>query len=343
MTTMPLDQLELLAAGMVAHHLGNEWRLTWGDSRRRAGLCRYSIRTITLSRVVLPRMSEREALNLILHEIAHALAWLSDGRVHRHDEVWREVHRSIGGNGQRLYQIAELEDREGLYAYTGTCPDGHTITYHRRPGQVIACTKGGRTFHLAYAFEWRSNVSGNEALVNGRTAAQHRHEGMVGHRAPTQLMGVSSIDRRLKHWTCPALLRPAERDLARGDLVDVLDPTGLMTGTGRLARVERERYVVRGLPNLTGKFGEVSVLPELVTSHWPGEPPVVATLEGTRYRRVKLEVGDPACLCEQTEVAGFHAGLGKVVSVESGYYLVSGLPYSDGGLVEVPFSLPGPV
>ncbi len=96
-----MRQHGLIAAG---------WVFAWGHGKRRLGaaevrrprrLCRQRptvIRTIRLSRHLVTLNDEPVVRDIILHEIAHALAGLEHG----HNATWRQVCRDIGATPRRL-------------------------------------------------------------------------------------------------------------------------------------------------------------------------------------------------------------------------------------------------
>ena len=59
---------------MAAHGLTDKgWRFEWDNAARRFGQCRYSTKTISMSRQLTAQRSEAAVRNTMLHEIAHAL------------------------------------------------------------------------------------------------------------------------------------------------------------------------------------------------------------------------------------------------------------------------------
>ena len=81
---MTTDDIPHLAQYLLEKHslaqLG--WTFQWDSAKRRAGACKYSRKTITISRhYVALNLSERpdDVIDTILHEIAHALAGWSAG------------------------------------------------------------------------------------------------------------------------------------------------------------------------------------------------------------------------------------------------------------------------
>lgn len=74
-----------LARAHLARHGLADWLVQFDDEPGHSGLCTPASRTITLSaRLVAAARDDRDLLDTILHEIAHAL---TPG--HGHDRVWR--------------------------------------------------------------------------------------------------------------------------------------------------------------------------------------------------------------------------------------------------------------
>jgi predicted SprT family Zn-dependent metalloprotease len=120
------------------HGLGQQgWKFVLDRAVRRAGQCRYSRKEVGVSRAYIAAATKEAVLDTILHEVAHALA----GHSHGHDATWRQIHRSIGGNGKRCVQAEEMVKQiEGRYK--GECIKCHGVSYmHRRPRVARSCGK----------------------------------------------------------------------------------------------------------------------------------------------------------------------------------------------------------
>jgi len=142
-------EVERLAAELIAEHLpGRGWRFGFDHARRRAGACDYGRRRITLSRHLVASGSIDEARQVLLHEIAHALA----GSRAAHGQRWRAVARGIGYTGARLHDRPIAED---LAPWVGTCPAGHRHVRFRRPSAPLSCGVCTRRFSSAALITWR--------------------------------------------------------------------------------------------------------------------------------------------------------------------------------------------
>ena len=136
---MEREEAARLARGLMADHGLSGWTFRFDRARRRAGLCRYDRREISLSGPLAELYDEADVREVVLHEIAHALA----GARHGHDAVWRATARSLGSSGRRLVREGSPEV-EG--DWVGACSAGHRVTRFRRPRRPQACARCAPTF-----------------------------------------------------------------------------------------------------------------------------------------------------------------------------------------------------
>ncbi|GAB6939828.1 SprT-like domain-containing protein [Isoptericola variabilis] len=144
---MEREEAARLARGLMADHGLSGWTFRFDRARRRAGLCRYDRREISLSGPLAELYDEADVREVVLHEIAHALA----GARHGHDAVWRATARSIGSTGRRVVREGSPEV-EGDWA--GVCPAGHRVTRFRRPQRPQACARCSPVFDRRYLLTW---------------------------------------------------------------------------------------------------------------------------------------------------------------------------------------------
>ena len=88
---------------------------------------------ITLSGPYTDLLPEDEIRDVILHEIAHALA----GHDHGHDYYWKSIARRIGCSAMRCAQPSERI----APTLVGMCAAGHTHNAHRHPLRVKLCNE----------------------------------------------------------------------------------------------------------------------------------------------------------------------------------------------------------
>ncbi|MDP0491083.1 MAG: SprT-like domain-containing protein [Verrucomicrobiota bacterium JB023] len=121
------DALDLLTTEMEAHGLlAAGWVPHLDRARKRFGYCSYSSRTISI-RGPLTLLNERDEVHdTILHEIAHALAWIEHGMDCGHDARWKAICVRIGARPERCYRHGEVQQ-----------PAGNWILVHRETGEIF--------------------------------------------------------------------------------------------------------------------------------------------------------------------------------------------------------------
>ncbi len=122
--------LEQAYALLETHGLTG-WRVKLDHARRRAGMCDYNNRVISLSRHYVRAAPPEHIKDTILHEIAHALT----GPGHGHDAYWRRMARSIGCTAARCHTLDFSQAR-----WLMRCPNGcFEVPRHRRSARLV-CT-----------------------------------------------------------------------------------------------------------------------------------------------------------------------------------------------------------
>ena len=145
---LPADAVRLAEALLVQHRLAGNWTFAFDRAVRRAGSCDHARRRITLSRHLVERADEPEVRQVLLHEVAHALA----GHLAAHGPRWRATAARIGYTGSRLHDQPIAEHRA---SWIGTCPAGHEHRRFRRPKQPVSCGLCSRRFTRASLITWR--------------------------------------------------------------------------------------------------------------------------------------------------------------------------------------------
>ncbi|ASR85292.1 SprT-like protease [Mycobacterium phage SirPhilip] len=135
---MGMTEARRIATALLAEHGLTGWAVTFDNARRRAGVCKYTSRTIGLSKPLMAQRSYDDTMQTITHEIAHAIV----GHSHGHDAVWAAKHRQLGGNGQRCF-----EHLDETAPWMGTCSHGKKFARYRQPknltGWRCKCTASG--------------------------------------------------------------------------------------------------------------------------------------------------------------------------------------------------------
>ena len=114
------------ARELMNEHGLEEWHLKLSHGKRRLGSCVYDTRTINLSRHLIRLNTEAEVEDVILHEVAHALAGPRAG----HGRAWKVEAARIGARPRRC---AGPTVRAPKGRWVGTCVTcGVKIRRHRR-------------------------------------------------------------------------------------------------------------------------------------------------------------------------------------------------------------------
>ncbi len=129
-----LTSAKALASQLMAQHGLTGWQFAFNTNKRRAGVCRYPMKSrpgrIELSRHYVLRNPADEVRDTILHEIAHALV----GPRHGHDEVWKAKCVEVGARPERCYDDTVVMPKGRWRATCGGC--GREHDRHRRPKRL---------------------------------------------------------------------------------------------------------------------------------------------------------------------------------------------------------------
>ena len=142
-----LPRVRKWADALIALHLDATWTFGFDSAKTRAGLCNYTDKKITVSRYLASRYEDDEIHQVLLHEVAHAIAGTRAG----HGPRWKAVAAELGYEGKRLH---DGEIANELAPWVGTCPAGHVHYRYRRPTRPLACGKCSRRFDPANAITW---------------------------------------------------------------------------------------------------------------------------------------------------------------------------------------------
>jgi len=144
-----LDRVRRWADALIALHLDPAvWTFGFDNARTRAGLCDYRAKRITVSRHLAARYEDDEIHQVLLHEVAHALAGPAAG----HGAHWKKTAAELGYEGKRLHGGAIAED---LATWIGSCPNGHEHYRYRKPARPLSCAKCSRRFDPRFQIAWR--------------------------------------------------------------------------------------------------------------------------------------------------------------------------------------------
>jgi predicted SprT family Zn-dependent metalloprotease len=144
-----LNRVRGWANALIALHLeGTEWSFGFDNAKTRAGLCNYTAKRITVSKYLAARYEDDDIHQVLLHEVAHAVAGTRAG----HGPLWKAVASDLGYVGKRLHDGPIADE---LAPWVGTCPAGHLHYRYRRPARSLACGKCSRSFSSANLIDWR--------------------------------------------------------------------------------------------------------------------------------------------------------------------------------------------
>jgi predicted SprT family Zn-dependent metalloprotease len=93
-----------------------DWTIKFDKCCQRAGLCNSTDKVISYSRKFIKNSTEAQILNVIRHEVAHAIVGAQQG----HNEVWQVTAIALGCDGKTC--VAEFYP----HRYRISCPCNHT-------------------------------------------------------------------------------------------------------------------------------------------------------------------------------------------------------------------------
>jgi hypothetical protein len=149
-----LDQLKLVedvTVTLMHQHGLTDWTFGWDHAKRRGANTNYTRKMITGSPYLHSMWTIGQSTDLMLHEIAHALA----GPDHHHDAYWRKTAQAIGATGNRCWGGLGEKHLPGKYELV--CAEGHTFPRFRKTKGRWSCNKCGAPgkFDARYLLKWR--------------------------------------------------------------------------------------------------------------------------------------------------------------------------------------------
>ncbi|TAM69524.1 MAG: M48 family peptidase [Microbacteriaceae bacterium] len=144
-----LNSVRRWAGALIALHLDpSVWSFGFDNAKTRAGQCNYTAKRITVSRYLAARYEDDEIHQILLHEVAHALAGSRSG----HGPRWRAIADDLGYEGKRLHDGSIADE---LAPWIGRCPNGHLHYRYRKPARALSCGVCSKRFSAANLIEWR--------------------------------------------------------------------------------------------------------------------------------------------------------------------------------------------
>ncbi|MEP6482160.1 MAG: SprT-like domain-containing protein [Rhodoglobus sp.] len=152
-----LPRVRIWAHALIALHLDASWSFAFDNAKTRAGLCNYTDKRISVSKYLAARYEDDEIHQVLLHEVAHAMAGTRAG----HGPKWKAIAKELGYEGKRLHDGAVANE---FAPWVGTCPAGHLHYRYRKPARALACGQCSKKFDAAHLIVWRQRA------VSRRTA-----------------------------------------------------------------------------------------------------------------------------------------------------------------------------
>jgi SprT protein len=143
--------VEQRAATLLLENNLHEWSFGFDNAKTRFGQCDHKRHRISLSRHLSVTNSEDDVEQVILHEIAHALAGSKEG----HGRAWLAIARSLGYRGGRTHSAVVPTDTA---KWRGLCPVGHEVVRFRKPKRTMSCAKCSARFSEAHVIVWQERA-----------------------------------------------------------------------------------------------------------------------------------------------------------------------------------------
>jgi len=131
----------------MALHLDDSWSFAFDNAKTRAGLCNYTDKRISVSRYLANRYEDDDIHQVLLHEVAHAIAGSWAG----HGPKWKVIAKDLGYVGKRLHDGPIADE---LAPWVGTCSAGHLHYRYRTPTRPLSCGKCSRRFDAENLINW---------------------------------------------------------------------------------------------------------------------------------------------------------------------------------------------
>lgn len=148
------DALAMLREAMSNHPELADWTAKANSRRNAAGLCSYRDKTIYLSRPYVEVNNPFAVMQVIIHEIAHALLPPRVG----HGPEWYALAARLGYKHSKHNRPGAISAEDGYTMPTlwkASCPNNHEVGgVNRRPSVRYACAlcrkRHGQTNELVY-------------------------------------------------------------------------------------------------------------------------------------------------------------------------------------------------
>jgi len=110
---MNKEDITTIACNLLTIHKLYNWKFSFNTAKRQLGLCDYKEKTISVSENIVT-VPMKTVKNVILHEIAHALAGHGNG----HNYTWKRKAISIGCDGRRTSSVSMKSHHKWIWSCT---------------------------------------------------------------------------------------------------------------------------------------------------------------------------------------------------------------------------------
>ena len=247
----PNEALSLLSSQLEEHGLAQlGWTGGLDSAVRRFGVCSSGDKRITLSRHLASINSDEETLDTILHEIAHALAWVEHGENCGHDERWKAIAGRIGARPERTVDVEEVSSVAGAFYLIHSETREIFRTFHKQPREF---DRSGTWIRGR-----RAETEGKLVVVTAREFA--RLQGEPEDQGSPDL--IRSFDR--------AAVEELSSQLTAA-VTAVCEQHGLVAEIGR-GRFDPKSYRCEYVIRVSSEHAEDGGGPELQQNHGTSEP-----------------------------------------------------------------------
>jgi predicted SprT family Zn-dependent metalloprotease len=123
------------------------WSFGYDSARRRAGLCNYDTRHISVSRYLCEIHEIADVRQTVLHEIAHARCGPKAG----HGRQWLSTAKSMGYLNKKF---SGTEIAREVAPWQGVCPGAHEHFAYRKPSRIQSCAWCHPDFDERFLIRW---------------------------------------------------------------------------------------------------------------------------------------------------------------------------------------------
>ena len=142
-----LSRVRVWAEALIRLHLDDQWRFDFDHAKTRFGLCDHSRKRISVSRYLASSADDDEVHQVLLHEVAHAIAGSHAG----HGGQWKRIARELGYDGGRTHSSPAATERA---RWRGVCPAGHEVIRFRKPQRTTSCAQCSPRFSQEFVITW---------------------------------------------------------------------------------------------------------------------------------------------------------------------------------------------